>query len=108
MLTITRVTFAAGVVFGAALGLPSGAMLVASAQAQPAPVIQEDDPGWDCRTMGRRDCGPANTQGVQAGCYSDTGALVAVWPCHVVVDPVTGEGDVFTGYDPALPEAARR
>lgn len=22
-----------------------------------APVLQEDDPGWDCRTMGNRVCG---------------------------------------------------
>lgn len=24
----------------------------------PAAAIQEDDPGWDCQTMGNRQCGP--------------------------------------------------
>lgn len=24
----------------------------------PPKVIQEDDPGWDCHTMGNRICGP--------------------------------------------------
>ena len=24
----------------------------------PQPTIQEDDPGWDCHTMGNRICGP--------------------------------------------------
>jgi len=30
----------------------------------PAPaeqVIEEDDPGWDCRVHGNRQCGPAQT-----------------------------------------------
>jgi hypothetical protein len=26
--------------------------------------IEEDDPRWDCRTMGNRECGPDNAQGV--------------------------------------------
>lgn len=90
-------TFAAGMLIGAALGLPIGPAIIAQAQAAPAGQTQEDDPGWDCRTMGDRRCGPTNVQGVAAGCYADTGALVAPWPCHVVVDPATGEADVYTG-----------
>lgn len=31
--------------------------------------IAEDDPRWDCRTMGNEICGPG--QGVQAGQYVD-------------------------------------
>lgn len=57
--------------------------------------IQEDDPQWDCRTMGDRRCGPTNVQGVTAGCYADTGELVAVWPCRVVVN-ADGSSDVYT------------
>ena len=33
-------------------------------------IIMEDDPRWDCRTMGNRICGPTNSQGVPAGGYS--------------------------------------
>lgn len=32
---------------------------------------QEDEPGWDCRTMGNRICGPGNDQGVEPGDYSE-------------------------------------
>lgn len=104
--TATRTTFAAGILIGAAFGLTAGP-LITPANATPAGQTQEDDPGWDCRVNGDRQCGPTNAQGVEAGCYSDTGALVAVWPCHVVVNPATGEGDVYEGYDPALPIEAR-
>ena len=44
----------------------------------PCPVIAEDDPGFDCRTMGDLVCGPTNVQGVDAGLYRG-GQLVAVW-----------------------------
>ena len=30
-------------------------------------IIYEDDPRWDCRTMGNRICGPTNAQSVPAG-----------------------------------------
>lgn len=61
---------------------------IATASATP-----EDSPAWDCRTDGNRICGVANDQGVPAGCYSDTGALVAAWPCSVVVN-ADGSSDV--------------
>lgn len=76
MLTVPRVMFAAGVLFGAALGLPAGPAMIAAAEA--APVVQEDDPGWDCRVDGDRVCGPTNVQGVPAGLYAG-GQLVAPW-----------------------------
>jgi hypothetical protein len=31
--------------------------------------IWEDDPRWDCRTMGNHYCGPDNSQGVPPGTY---------------------------------------
>lgn len=37
---------------------------------------QEDDPGWDCRTMGDHVCGVGNSQGVAPGLYDQAGALV--------------------------------
>lgn len=59
--------------------------------------LQEDDPGWSCADNGNRICGPLSDDwGHTPGCYDDAGALVATWPCYVVVDPVTGEGDVYT------------
>ena len=94
-----------------------GATLIASAavlghcagkaaepDAAPPVACEEDQPCWDCRSAGDRVCGPGNDQGLTPGCYDDTGALVAGWPCRVVVDPVTGEGDVYIGLvDPLLP-----
>lgn len=65
-----------GVAIGITFGVPIGPAIIATAQA--APAAQEDDPGWDCRTMGNRTCGPTNTQGVPAGLYRD-GQLAAAW-----------------------------
>lgn len=58
-------------------------------------VCQEDMPCWHCPTDGNRTCGPNNAEGIRPGCYSDTGTLVASWPCYVVVYP-NGESDIFT------------
>lgn len=78
----------------------AAAALAAAALAL-APVAtatpQEDDPGWSCVTMGDQICGPdSDDQGHTPGCYSDTGELVAPWPCYLVVNP-DGSADVFTG-----------
>lgn len=59
-------------------------------------TIQEDDPGWDCTMMGDRVCGPGNSNGVPAACYDEGGVIVALWPCHVVVNP-DGSSDVYEG-----------
>lgn len=64
-----------------------------SAHAQPT----EDSPGWSCIETQTRVCGPASDDyGHTPGCYDDGGVLVALWPCYVVVDPTTGEADVYT------------
>ena len=48
--------FLVAVAFGlAAIG--AGAAVTPSVP-QSVPQIQEDDPSWDCRTMGNRVCGP--------------------------------------------------
>jgi hypothetical protein len=86
---------AAGIVIGAALGIPTGA-IVSATSAIAAPTVTEDSPAWDCIFDGNRICGPGNPQGVAAGCYNDRGALVAPWPCHLVVNP-DGSADVYTG-----------
>lgn len=77
MITIHRSIFAAGIVIGAAFGLPAGGIMLATAEAQP--VLQEDDPGWDCRVHGDGVCGPGNSNGVPAGLYDAAGQLVASW-----------------------------
>jgi hypothetical protein len=87
---LTRTALIAGLLIGLTVGVPA-----VTASATPAGQTQEDDPGWDCRTMGDRSCGPTNAQGVQAGCYSDGGALVAAWPCYVVINQA-GDADVYT------------
>jgi len=55
----------------------------------------EDDPNWDCVTMGNRVCGVGNAEGVPAGCYNDNEELVAPWPCFVMTDD-DGNMDVYT------------
>lgn len=87
--------FAAGIVIGAALGIPAGA-IISSAPAIAAPAVTEDSPAFDCIFDGNRICGPGNAQGAAAGCYNDHAALVAPWPCHIVVNP-DGSSDVYTG-----------
>ncbi len=72
--------------------------LIAASVVSAAPVYaspMEDSPSWDCATDGNRICGPGNAQGIAAGCYSDTGVMVAAWPCYVVVNP-DGSSDVYT------------
>lgn len=54
----------------------------------------EDQPGWSCVDDGNRICGPGNSEGKPAACYDDGGAIVALWPCHVVVNP-DGSSDVY-------------
>ena len=78
--------------FGASLVLG-----LATAHAEP---IQEDSPNWSCVDDGNRICGPNNAEGQPAGCYDDGGVLVAAWPCYVVIDPQTGDSDVYTPGDP--------
>lgn len=76
----TAVTFASGALIGLALGMPVGALLAASpASAQPGTAITEDDPRWDCRTMGDHVCGPHNSNAAAPGLYND-GGLLASWP----------------------------
>lgn len=60
------------------------------------PQVQEDDPGWSCVDDGNRICGPNNPEGKPAACYDDGGVIVALWPCHVVVNP-DGSSDVYEG-----------
>ncbi|AGT12798.1 hypothetical protein PHELEMICH_61 [Mycobacterium phage Phelemich] len=100
------VIFAAGAFIGVALGMPLGLAVAtpketsapSSAYTTPTTVVQttinEDDPAWDCRTMGNRVCGPLTPT---PGCWDEHGKLVGIWPCHVVVDPATGQGDVYAG-----------
>jgi hypothetical protein len=59
---------------------PVDATTVAPAtQAAPtAPVIAEDSPAWDCRTMGNGLCGPGNANGATPGYYRG-GKLYADW-----------------------------
>ena len=53
------------------------AAVIAMAPQSQAPVdtttvtIEEDESGWDCRTMGNMVCGEGNAQGVPAGDYGD-------------------------------------
>lgn len=65
------------------------------------PTCEEDQPCWSCVDDGNRICGPGNPEGKPAACYDQGGVIVALWPCFVVVDPHTGESDVYTSDDRA-------
>ena len=91
---------AAGIALVAALGIPAGAV-ISSAPATAAPTVQEDESRWDCIFDGNRICGPLNAQGATPGCYNDHAALVAPWPCHVVVN-ADGSSDVYAGPAPVV------
>lgn len=89
----TRTTLLAAALITAAIGVPLAGPTIAIASAQP--VLQEDDPGWNCATSGDRICGPnGDDLGHAAGCYNDAAALVAPWPCHVVIN-ADGSSDVY-------------
>lgn len=72
-----------------------GAMALAAPEASAGPIL-EDDLGWNCAEMGNRVCGPNNDTGLVSGCYNDRGEIVAVWPCHIVVN-ADGSADVYEG-----------
>lgn len=85
------VVIGAEVVLAASFATAGLIGLSGHAQAQPA----EDEPGWSCTETALRICGPASDDyGHAPGCYSDTGKLVAPWPCTVVVNP-DGTADVY-------------
>ena len=68
------------------------AALTATAVLAMAPVRYVVD--WpDCATVVYRVCTPQNVVGRTPGCYSDTGQILALWPCYVVINP-DGTADV--------------
>lgn len=69
----------------------------------PTPLTCQEDgsgpPGcrpWSCVDNGNRICGPGNPEGKLAACYDDARMVVALWPCHVVINP-DGSSDVYRG-----------
>ncbi len=82
------VMFCTGLAVGLALGIPGGAWLAGEARTHqpslesapgPGTAITEDDPRWDCTTMGDQVCGPTNATGAWPGRY-EHGNLVEAWP----------------------------
>ena len=69
---------------GAGLALGFAAAPHGMAHAKLGPVIEEDSPQWDCRTMGNLICGPDNAQGVTPGDYSNPNC----WPGAIYCPPV--------------------
>lgn len=65
---LTLAMAAGALVMAGAIADPTGATLtVIPTPATPSvvhsvPQIEEDEPGWDCATMGNRICGPEGDQ----------------------------------------------
>lgn len=86
----------AKVVLGASLALGFGSLPIAHADQTGVQGVQEGSPQWSCVDDGNRVCGPNNPEGQPAACYDEGGVIVALWPCHVVVNP-DGSSDVWDG-----------
>ena len=63
---------ASAAIIGACIGMAS------TIEASAVPVVTEDDPAFDCTTMGNYICGPTNRQAAVPGRYS-YGLLVEPW-----------------------------
>lgn len=63
-------------------------------------VIEEDDPRWDCRTMGNRVCGPDNAQDVPAGDYTNGPERVVIGEYDVPTGTFTVYADASARYTP--------
>jgi hypothetical protein len=80
---------------GAGLALGFAAAPHGTAHAEPAPVIEEDSPQWDCRMMGNLICGPDNAQGEKPGDYSNPNC----WPGAIYCPPVGTPVDMTTSVE---------
>jgi hypothetical protein len=67
------------------------AALLAATLAGCGPAITEDDPRWDCRTMGNLICGPASVDH-EPGRYAD-GVLVEHWHDGMYGSPSLAHSD---------------
>lgn len=88
----TRLAF---VVIGSSVALIATESGLSQAHSEPV-AVSEDHPKFDCATMGNRECGPGNAQGVAAGCYDAAGVLVVAWPCRIDANP-DGTTDIYSG-----------
>lgn len=70
----------------------AAAMTAAALALSPIPVALAQP--LSCATADNRVCLVDNASGLPAGCYSDTGAMVAPMPCYVVVNR-DGTADVY-------------
>ena len=61
-------TLAGGLVLGPAVH-------AAPTTSATSAACEEDQPCWDCRTMGNLECGPGNAQGVPAGDYGEIDSM---------------------------------
>ena len=84
---------------GAGLALGFAAAPHGTAHAEPAPVIEEDSPQWDCRYDGNRVCGVGATlpDGSPAipGDYSNLNC----WPGAIYCPPVGTPVDMTTSVE---------
>lgn len=81
-----------------------------SSTPKPPAALQEDDPGWDCRTMGNRTCGnvlpirPPGTicedSAMTLNCTPPTPNHPDGYICHWEDNPTQPLGKEYICYDP--------
>jgi DNA uptake protein ComE-like DNA-binding protein len=77
-----RIATTALIVLGAGAGVAHLSTTDTATPAEPAITaaapVHEEDPGFNCATMGNHICTPDNREDLPAGCY-DHGTLVVAW-----------------------------
>ena len=81
---ITGAAVAVGITMAGIFGIPAAANTMASEPTQALQQIQEDDPGWDCRSRGNHVCGVTGQDNVVYQVHYDGNGFVDwVQPRHI-------------------------
>lgn len=105
-MSITTILYRTAVTITAVAAATLGGAGLASAVTQPAPAhsthrVTEDDPRWNCRTMGNRACGRtlprwAHWKTAPRGACGQGSPGIVVWAGHGDGVLICPDGDVET------------
>lgn len=74
-----------------AISAPADAVLTYDAPTVSTVSIHEDEPGWDCATMGNKDCGPFTPEDEGEAISAEELAELAAWEASVATAPQEDE-----------------